>query len=59
MDEESISDANNITEDTFSHTSNTQGNNTNVIFTSDNIDKLDDLEDTLKDLKINNNTYYV
>ena len=46
MDEESISDANNVTSDTFSHTPNTQRENANAIFTSEKLNKLDDLEDT-------------
>ena len=59
MDEESISDANNVTADTFSHTSNTQRENANTIFTSDKLDKSDELADTLKDLTINDAEYYV
>ena len=57
--EESISDANDITADTFIHASNTQRENANTIFTSEKIDKSDDLEDTLKNLTINNAEYYV
>ena len=53
MEEESISDSNNVTEDTFSHTSNTQRENLNAIFTSEKLDKLDNLTDMLKDLAIN------
>ena len=33
--------------------------NTNKIFTSEKIDKSDELADTLKDLKINDAEYYV
>ena len=58
MDEESIFDANNVTEDTFSHTYNTQGENENAIFTSEKLDKLDYMEDVLKGFKINNAGYY-
>ena len=58
MEYESISDYNNITADTFSHTPNTQRENTNAIFTSEKLDKLDEMEDTLKDLTINNAEYY-
>ena len=58
MEEESISDVNNVTSDTFSHTPNTQRENANVIFTSEKLDKLDELEDTLKDFTINNAKYY-
>ena len=49
IEEESISDSNNLTVDTFSHTSNTQIENANEIFTSEKLDKLYKLEDTLKD----------
>ena len=38
IEEESISDANNVTADTLSHTFNTQRKNANVIFISDTID---------------------
>ena len=57
MKEESISDDNNITADTFSHTPNTQKDNSNAIFTSEGLDKLDDLADASKDLIINNAKY--
>ena len=40
--------ANNITSDTYSHTSNTQIENTNAIFTSEKLDKLDELAYELK-----------
>ena len=58
MEEESISDANNVTVDTFMHTSNTHRENSNAIFTTENIDKLDKLEDSLEDLTINDAKYY-
>ena len=58
MEEESILDANNVTADTFSHTSNTQIYNANLVFTSDKIDKSDELEDALKYLTINDAKYY-
>ena len=51
---ESIADSINVTTDTISHTSNTQSENTNAIFTSEKLDKLDNLEDSVKDLTINN-----
>ena len=51
-------DANNVTADTFSHMSSTQRCNENAIFTSEKIDKSDDLEDTLKDFKTNHAKYY-
>ena len=41
-------DANNRTADTFSPTSNTQRYNTNAILTSEKLDKLDALAETLK-----------
>ena len=44
---ESISDANNIDADTFSHASNTQRENANSIFTSEKLDKSDDLVDAI------------
>ena len=44
MKEESISDANNVTVVNFSHMSNTQRENANEIFTSEKLDKLDNLE---------------
>ena len=59
MDKESISDAENVTADTFSHTSNTQIDNANAIFTSEKLDKSDELADKLKDLTINDAQYYV
>ena len=45
--------------DTFSHTSNTQRDNSNTIFTSEKLNKSDDLVDTLKDFTINDAKYYV
>ena len=47
-------DAHNVTVDTFSQTSNTQRG----ILTIENLDKLDALAETLKELTINNNGYY-
>ena len=58
MEEESILDANNVTADIFSHTSITQIYNANLVFTSDKIDKSDELEDALKYLTINDAKYY-
>ena len=52
MEEESISYSNNVTADTFSHTSSIQRDNSNTIFTSEKLDKSDDLADALKDLTI-------
>ena len=53
------SDTQNVTVDDFSQTSNTQRENENTILTSDNLDKSDELVETLKDLTINNAVYYV
>ena len=47
-EKESISYANDITADKFIHAFNTQRDNANVIFTSENLNTLGDLEDTLK-----------
>ena len=58
MEEESISNANNLTTDTFSHTPNTERENSNAIFTSEKLDKSDDLADALKILTINDAKYY-
>ena len=52
MEEESISDANSVTVNTFSHTSSTQRDNASTIFTSEKLDKLDALVDALNDLTI-------
>ena len=54
-----VSDGNNITVDTFNHTSNKLRQNTNAIFTSEKLDKLDELADTLKYLTINDDECYV
>ena len=40
VEEESISNDNNVTEDKFSHVSNTQIDHAENIFTSDKLDKL-------------------
>ena len=56
---EKESDAHNVTVNNFSHTSNTQRENTNTIFTSEKLDKLENLEETLKELTINDAEYYV
>ena len=59
VEQESIVDANIVTVDTFNHTPNTQIENANKIFTSDKLDKSDDQEEMLKDLKISDAKYYV
>ena len=58
MEKESISDANNLTADEFSHASKTQRENTNALFTSEDLDKSDDLANALKDLTIIDAAYY-
>ena len=57
-EEESISNANNGTVDKSSHTTNTQRENANSIFTSEKLDKSNELADTLNDLTINESKYY-
>ena len=58
MEEESFSGTNNVTEDKFSHTSNTQRENANAIFKSEKLDKSNNLADALNYLTINNYKYY-
>ena len=58
MEEESIADSNNFTAYTFSHTSSTQRDNANTIFTSEKLDKSDDLVEAVKKLKINDSGCY-
>ena len=50
-------DTSNVTVDTFSHTPNTQRENKNAIFTSEKLDKYDELADALNDLTINDAKY--
>ena len=56
---EEESNANNLTADTFSRTSNTWRENTNAIFTTEKLDQSDELAGTLNDLTINDAEYYV
>ena len=56
---EEESDAHKVTADTSSHKSNSQRENTNMIFKSEKLDKLDELSDTLKYLTINDAEYYI
>ena len=51
-------DGNKVTADTFSHISDTQGENAKTIFTSENIDKSDELVDAVKNLTVNDAKYY-
>ena len=52
-EQESIADDNNVTTDAFSHTSSSQRENSNTIFTSEKLEKLDNLVDAINKLKIN------
>ena len=58
MEEKSIMETNNISVDTFRHASSSQRENANTIFTSEKLDKLDKLVDTIKNMRINNAIYY-
>ena len=58
VEEESIADANSIPSDTLSHTSNKQRNNASAIFTSQKLDKLDELVGAEKKVTINDPKYY-
>ena len=58
MEEESITESNNVTADIFSHASIAQRENANEIFTSEKKDKSDKLVDTVKNLTINEADYY-
>ena len=58
IEEESVDDANNDTPDKFSHASNTKRENTNTIFTSEKLDKLDKLVDVVKNLTTKDAEYY-
>ena len=56
-EEESTTDNINVTSDAFSHASSSLRENTDVIFTSDNLDKLNELVEAINNLKINNAGY--
>ena len=58
MEKESIAGANNVTVDTFNHTSSTQRDNENAIFTSEKLDKSDELVDAVNNLTVNEAEYY-
>ena len=58
MEEESIVYSNNVTKNIFGHASNTQRENVNSIFTSDKLEKSDELVDAVKNLTINDAGYY-
>ena len=57
IEDESTADANKVTTDTFSHFSNTKRDNTNTIFTSEKLDKSDELVDAVKNLTIKDAKY--
>ena len=50
--------ANNVTTDILSYTFNAQKENLNAIFTSEKLDKLDELIDAVNYLTINDARYY-
>ena len=52
-------DANYVTWDTFSHATNTQRGNTNTIFTSEKLDKVDNLVYAVNILTINDANYII
>ena len=58
MEEESITDAGNVTVYTPSHAYNSLRKNANKIFTSEKLDKSDELLDIVKNLTINDAKYY-
>ena len=58
MEEESIVKANNVAAGTFRNTCNTKIENANTILISENLDKLDNLVDAVKNLTINDAKYY-
>ena len=58
MEEESITGDNNVIVDTFSHSPNAQIKNTNAIFTSEKLDKLDERVYAVKILTTNDSKYY-
>ena len=58
MEEESTTGANRVTADTFIHAPSEQRENPNEIFTSEKLDKLEELVDAVKNLTINDAKYY-
>ena len=58
MEQESISDANNVTADAFSRAPSVQRENASAIFKSEKLDKLDELVDAVNNLTINYSKYY-
>ena len=57
MEEEQITNDNNVTVDTFSQSS-AQREKSNAIFTSEKLDKSEELVDTVNNLTINDARYY-
>ena len=58
MQQKSITDSNNVTQDAFSHASDAQRENTNSIYTGDKLYKSDKQVDSVKNSKINDAKYY-
>ena len=56
-EEESITDATNVPDDTFSHASSRQRENEDAIFTSEKLDKSDEIVDAINKLTINDAIY--
>ena len=52
-EEEAITDDNNVTAYAFSHASSSNRENSNTIFTTDKLEKLDELVDAIDNLTIN------
>ena len=56
-EEGSITDANNVTDDTFINASISQRENSNSNFTGENLEKLDEIVNAAKELTINDAVY--
>ena len=56
-EEVSITDATNVTADTCSHVPSSQRENPNAVFTSEKIEKSDDIFDPVESIKINDAGY--
>ena len=57
MEVESLMDANNITADTFSHVYSSKRENTNMVFTTEELEKLEKLVGAVNNLTINDAKY--
>ena len=53
-----MTDSKNVTADAFIHESNTQRENSSVVFTSRKLDKSDELVESVNKLTINDAKYY-